>query len=60
MAHDSVPPTADPGFLIRLYGDFRVVDCATGGDATPRSRKARALLGLSCACRPIVAPAASG
>ncbi|WP_156680617.1 trifolitoxin synthesis, TfuA [Sphingomonas profundi] len=35
---------AEPGYLIRLHGDFRVVDCATGGDATPRSRKARALL----------------
>jgi DNA-binding SARP family transcriptional activator/Tfp pilus assembly protein PilF/TolB-like protein len=44
MAHDSSTGTADPGFLIRLYGDFRVVDCASGGDATPRGRKARALL----------------
>ncbi|TVV75391.1 trifolitoxin synthesis, TfuA [Sphingomonas solaris] len=34
----------DPAFLIRLYGDCRVVDCATGADATPKSRKARALL----------------
>ncbi len=40
----SVSPPGDPAFLIRLYGDFRVTDRATGGDVTPRSRKARALL----------------
>ncbi len=37
-------PPADPSHLIRLYGDFRVIDCASGADATPRSRKSRALL----------------
>ncbi|MET0269466.1 MAG: tetratricopeptide repeat protein [Sphingomonas sp.] len=44
MPPESFPVLADPGFLIRLSGDFRIVDCATGADATPRSRKARALL----------------
>lgn len=42
MSVDQSP--VEPGFLIRLHGDFRVVDCATGADATPRSRKSRALL----------------
>jgi DNA-binding SARP family transcriptional activator/Tfp pilus assembly protein PilF len=35
---------ADPRFLVRLYSDVRIIDCSTGGDATPRSRKARALI----------------
>lgn len=31
-------------FRIRLFGDFRVVDSRNGTDATPRSRKGRALV----------------
>lgn len=34
----------DPPFRFRLFGDFRLVDDASGIDHTPRSRKACALL----------------
>lgn len=39
-----MPENRDPPFRFRLFGDFRLVDGASGIDHTPRSRKACALL----------------